>query len=119
MNQKNLQGQEKQEKRKEITQEQICRNCEYSQPTQFSLYSEKLTWYCSRQYSKRTYNGKLKIKPKQEACHMYKECTDNGKDIIIKSLYPYNMNQENLQKLEKQIKEIKDMYESLAGNIQY
>ena len=67
----------------------------------------------------RTYNGKLKIKPKQEACHMYKECTDNYKDIIIKSLYPYNMNQENLQKLEKQIKEIKDMYESLAGNIQY
>ena len=65
-------------------QEQICRNCEYSQPTQFSLYSEKLTWYCSRQYSKRTYNGKLKIKPKQEACHMYKECTDNYKDIIIK-----------------------------------
>ena len=50
---------------------------------------------------------------------MYKKCTDNGKDIIIKSLYPYNMNQENLQKLEKQIKEIKDMYESLAGNIQY
>lgn len=33
MNQKNLQGQEKQEKRKEITQEQICKNCEYSQPT--------------------------------------------------------------------------------------
>lgn len=119
MNQKNLQGQEKQEKRKEITQEQICKNCEYSQPTQFSLYSEKITWYCNKQYSKRTHNKKLKIKPKQEACHMYKKCTDNGKDIIIKSLYPYNMNQENLQKLEKQIKEIKDMYESLAGNIQY
>ena len=45
----------------------ICRNCEYSKPTK---RNSKVIYYCNKHYSRRTHNGKLKIK----AGHEFMEC---------------------------------------------
>ena len=48
----------------------ICRNCEYSEPTK---RNSKVIYYCNKHYSRRTHNGKLKIKAGDVACYCYKE----------------------------------------------
>ena len=57
----------------------ICRNCEYSEPTK---RNSKVIYYCNKHYSRRTHNGKLKIKAGDVACYCYKEYLGGEKYIV-------------------------------------
>ena len=48
----------------------ICKHCAYSEPTKCG---SKVIYYCNKHYSRRTHNGKLKIKARDVACYCYKE----------------------------------------------
>ena len=79
----------------------ICRNCEYSEPTK---RNSKVIYYCNKHYSRRTHNGKLKIKARDVACYCYKEYLGGEKYIVnswnVKHFIEY---QKTRQQQEKNI----------------
>lgn len=48
----------------------ICGKCEYSERVQ---RGNQCFYYCNRHFSRRTHNGKLKVKARRQACFAYKE----------------------------------------------